>query len=164
MSTRFAQLQAPKRIALAFLLVAGTAVANIPDNPTKAQIIASLDGPSVSERVALRGCKTKLEAAEMLQSIYQERANTGRDGAGWAVPFVVNEARLREVAELIEQLGRRSHECCVVLGNCPRLTGSLYRLPLGAHTAPPTRTIYLWLGVPTLHAPVSPMDLVRVTG
>ena len=78
MSTRFAQFQAPKRLTLAFLLVAGTAFTNIPDNPTKAQIISSCvaDKVTVQERVALQQCKTKLDAAELLQSMYQDRFDT----------------------------------------------------------------------------------------
>lgn len=55
------------------LLFGGQIHAEIPKNPTKAQIIASCEKPTVAERVALRGSKTRLEAAEVLQSIYQQR-------------------------------------------------------------------------------------------
>ena len=79
-------------------------------SPAASQRLASLlriDYPLlVVQEIGARLSKTKLEAAEMLQSIYQERANTGRDGAGWVVPFVITEARLQEVADLIEQLSK----------------------------------------------------------
>ena len=59
------------------LLVAGHAFAEIPKNPTREQIIASctLKSVTVQERVALQQCKTKLDAAELLQSMYQDRLN-----------------------------------------------------------------------------------------
>jgi len=57
------------------LLVAGRAQAEIPKNPTRKQIIDSciIAKVSVQERVALQQCKSRLDAAELLQSMYQER-------------------------------------------------------------------------------------------
>ena len=63
------------------LLLGGYAFAEIPKNPTRDQIVASCIAKkvSVAERVALQGCKTKLDAAELLQSMYHERHDSGMD-------------------------------------------------------------------------------------
>lgn len=56
-------------------LVAVSVHAEIPKKPTREQIIAScvIEKVTVQERVALQQCKTKLDAAELLQSMYQDR-------------------------------------------------------------------------------------------
>lgn len=76
MSTAPFQALMLKRFTIAVVLLTGGQIhAEIPKNPTKEQIIASCvaDKVTVQERVALQGCKTKLDAAELLQSMYQER-------------------------------------------------------------------------------------------
>ena len=50
------------------------AATNIPLNPTREQIIASCIAKlSIQERAAFQQTKTRMDAAEILQSIYQER-------------------------------------------------------------------------------------------
>ncbi len=93
-----------KRITLTLaLLICGTAYSQIPKNPTRQQIIASLAVPSVAERVALRTTKTRLEAAETLESIYRERLHTD-ESWNWDA----NLWKLSEVTVLIETLEKKN--------------------------------------------------------
>lgn len=98
---------------------------NIPLNPTREQIIAScIAKPSIQERSAFQQTKTRMEAAEILQSIYQNRYDFFLEKCEQAMALGIDgcyknnipvhdlneqrrgyKAALLEVNELIEKLG-----------------------------------------------------------
>jgi hypothetical protein len=62
-------------VSMGSFLITSHACAEMPKNPTRDQIIAScvIEKVSVQERLALQQSKTKMDAAELLKSMYQER-------------------------------------------------------------------------------------------
>lgn len=93
---------------IAALIVCGQIHAEIPKNPTKQQIIASYTSrTSLQQRVALQQCKTRLDAAELLQIMYQEdieRAErmsieTLMDGEN-SIFVIAGKAYKRDLAEI----------------------------------------------------------------